>query len=66
MDNPGNWNLFSSAEKHVLSTKRYEGNFTPGNANVVMPYSSGNHKVKDWTFFYRGWTAGESEKSTFA
>ena len=66
VDNPGNWNLFSFAPRHAQSTKRYEGHFTPANAKVVQPDSSGNRKVKDWTFYYRGWTAGDFEKSTFA
>jgi len=66
IDNPGNWNLFSFAAKHATSSRRYEGHFTPANAKVVNPDLSGNRKVKDWSFFYRGWTAGTFEKSTYA
>ncbi len=55
LDNPGNWNLLSFTAKHVGSTKWYEGHFTPANAKVVTPDSSGNHKTKYWMFFYKGW-----------
>ena len=62
VDNPGNWKLFSFAAKHALLTKRYEGHVMPANVKVVMLDSSSNRKVKDWIFFYRGWTACDLRK----